>query len=85
MAKVKYYYDPETLSYRPIQSGKTLKISNFFLFLISSFLFGLFYAIRAFNHRFFKHAKGAFASNVRLQNYEFQFDLLGQRLSKWSK
>ena len=42
MAKVKYYYDPETLSYRPIQSGKTLKFSNLFLFLISSFLFGLF-------------------------------------------
>ena len=40
MAKVKYYYDPETLSYRPIQSGKTLKISNFFCSLFHLFCLG---------------------------------------------
>ena len=42
MAKVKYYYDPETLSYRPISSGKRLKISNFFSIffkIISCFYF----------------------------------------------
>ena len=42
MSKVKYYYDPETLSYKPVEYPRTLRISNFFIFLISSFLFGLF-------------------------------------------
>ena len=41
MSKNKYYYDKETLSYLPIKSGKVRKISNFFLFLISSLIFGI--------------------------------------------
>ena len=38
MSKVKYYYDPETLSYRPIGVTNKNRISNFVLFIVSSFL-----------------------------------------------
>ena len=81
MAKVKYYYDPETLSYRPIQSGKTLKISNFFLFLISSFLFGLFTLFGLLTTDFLNTPKELLLER-ELNNYEFQFDLLSQRLEQ---
>ena len=81
MAKVKYYYDPETLSYRPIQSGKTLKISNFFLFLISSFLFGLFTLFGLLTTDFLNTPKELLLER-ELKNYEFQFDLLAQRLEQ---
>jgi len=81
MAKVKYYYDPETLSYRPIQSGKTLKISNFFLFLISSFLFGLFTLFGLLTTDFLNTPKELLLER-ELKNYEFQFNLLTQRLEQ---
>ena len=81
MAKVKYYYDPETLSYRPIQSGKTLKVSNFFLFLISSFLFGLFTLFGLLTTDFLNTPKELLLER-ELKNYEFQFDLLVQRLEQ---
>ena len=81
MAKVKYYYDPETLSYRPIQSGKKLKISNFFLFLISSFLFGLFTLFGLLTTDFLNTPKELLLER-ELNNYEFQFDLLSQRLEQ---
>ena len=81
MAKVKYYYDPETLSYRPIQSGKTLKISNLFLFLISSFLFGLFTLFGLLTTDFLNTPKELLLER-ELNNYEFQFDLLSQRLEQ---
>ena len=42
MFKNKYYYDKEKLSYLPIKTGKVRKISNFFLFLVSSLIFGIF-------------------------------------------
>ena len=41
MAKIKYYYDPETLSYIPIENNNSIKISNLILFLTSSLLFGV--------------------------------------------
>ena len=41
MSKVKYYFDPETLSYRPIEITNKKRLSNFILFLLASFAFGL--------------------------------------------
>ncbi len=45
MSKVKYYYDPDTLSYRQIEPSKSNKVKNFILFLIAS---GLFAALLVF-------------------------------------
>ena len=40
MAKIKYHFDSETLSYVPVESSRTVKISRLLIFFISSFLFG---------------------------------------------
>ena len=41
MSKVKYYYDPDTLSYRKIEPKKSKKYRNLFLFALGAALFGL--------------------------------------------
>ncbi|WP_394750167.1 M23 family metallopeptidase [Spongiimicrobium salis] len=40
MSKVKYYYDPDTLSYRKIEPKKSRKYRNIFLFLLGAGIFG---------------------------------------------
>ena len=81
MAKVKYYYDPETLSYRPIERGKTFRISNFIIFLVSSFLFGLFTLFGLLTSDFLNTPKELLLER-EVKNYEFQFELLSQRLAQ---
>ena len=81
MAKVKYYYDQETLSYRPLESGKALKISNFILFLISSLFFGVLMLLMLLNTETFNTPKEVLQSR-ELENYELQFDLLNRKLSQ---
>jgi murein DD-endopeptidase MepM/ murein hydrolase activator NlpD len=81
MAKVKYYYDPETLSYRPISPGKRLKISNLFLFLISSLLFGVVGLFTLLNTDVINTPKEILQER-ELSNYKLQFDLLGRRIEQ---
>ena len=81
MAKVKYYYDPETLSYKPVEYPKTLKISNFLIFLISSFLFGLFILFGLLSTDFLNTPEELLLKR-ELKNYEFQFDLVSKRLGE---
>ena len=81
MAKVKYYYDHETLSYRPISSGKRLKISNLFLFLMSSLLFGIFGLFTLLNTDVINTPKEILQER-ELSNYKLQFDLLGRRIEQ---
>ncbi len=81
MAKVKYYYDQETLSYRPLESGKALKISNFILFLLSSLFFGILMLLLLLNTEAFNTPKEVLQSR-ELENYELQFDLLNRKLSQ---
>ena len=81
MAKVKYYYDPETLSYRPISPGKRLKVSNLFLFLISSLLFGVIGLFTLLNTEVIKTPKEILQER-ELSNYELQFNLLGRRIEQ---
>ena len=81
MAKVKYYYDQETLSYRPLESGKAIKISNFILFLLSSLFFGILMLLLLLNTEAFNTPKEVLQSR-ELENYELQFDLLNRKLSQ---
>ena len=81
MAKVKYYYDQETLSYRPLESGKALKISNFILFLLSSLFFGILMLLLLLNTEALNTPKEVLQSR-ELENYELQFDLLNRKLSQ---
>jgi len=77
MSKVKYYYDPETLSYRKIErkKGKTVKYGM--LFMLASALFGFLFVFIASQYiespreRALKH---------ELSNLELQFDLLNKRV-----
>ena len=41
MSKVKYYYDPDTLSYRKIEPEKSKRYRNIAFFFLGSFLFGM--------------------------------------------
>ena len=41
MAKIKYYYDTKTLSYKRIEFSRAKKIKNIFYFLIGSSFTGL--------------------------------------------
>ena len=79
MAKVKYYYDQDTLSYRPIESSKTLKISNFILFLISSILFGI-AALFVFLNTDFVSTPTEIVQAREIENYELQFNILNRKL-----
>ncbi len=81
MAKVKYYYDPETLSYKPFEYPRTLRISNFLVFLISSFLFGLFILFGLLTTDFLNTPEELLLKR-ELKNYEFQFDLVSKRLGE---
>jgi len=79
MSKVKYYYDPETLSYRPIGVTNKNRISNFVLFILSSFLLGLFSLLILLNSDWI-NTPAEMAQKRLIQNYELQFDILNKKL-----
>ena len=81
MSKVKYYYDPETLSYSPIHATNTNRISNFVLFILSSFLFGLFSLLILLNSDWI-NTPSEVAQKRLIQNYELQFDILNKKLTQ---
>ena len=77
MAKVKYYYDPETLSYKPVEYPRTLRISNFFFFNIF-ISFRPFYTIGLLTTDFLNTPEELLLKR-ELKNYEFQFDLVSKK------
>ena len=81
MNKRKYFYDPETLSYIPIEVNNSIKISNLLLFLISSFLFGLIILFILLNTSFVNTPQELLLKR-ELQNSELQFELLNRRVSQ---
>ena len=89
MAKVKYYYDSETLSYRPISSGKGLKISNLLLFLISSLLFGIIALLTLLNTNVIKTPKEILYKSrkytTRDLKYWSDYDIDKETLEKMKK
>ena len=81
MSKVKYYYDPETLSYRAIGVTNKNRISNFVLFILSSFLLGLFSLLILLNSDWI-NTPAEMAQKRLIQNYELQFDILNKKLTQ---
>ena len=53
MKKVKYYYDPETLSYKRIRNRKRTKVRNALIFLTAAALFGILFSLVMINARLF--------------------------------
>ena len=81
MSKVKYYFDSDTLSYRPITLTNKNRVSSFVLFLLSSFLFGLFTLLVLLNSDWL-NTPSEIAQKRAIQNYELQFDILNKKLSQ---
>lgn len=81
MSKVKYYYDQETLSYRPIKVTSKNRISNIVLFVLASFFFGVTCLLILLNSDVI-NTPSEIVQKRTLKNYELQFDILNKKLSQ---
>lgn len=79
MAKVKYYYDPKTLSYRKIEKGPGHRIRNTAIFLASAALFGLMFYIIADN---FINSPKEKRLQREVENMKIQYDILNERMDQ---
>ena len=81
MSKVKYYYDPDTLSYRKIEPKKSKRYRNIFLFLLGSALFGFIGLIILLNTRWVNTPK-ELSLEREVRNYELQYDILSRKMDQ---
>ncbi|MEO2100101.1 MAG: M23 family metallopeptidase [Flavobacteriaceae bacterium] len=81
MSKVKYYYDQETLSYRPITVTNKNRISNVVLFLLTALFFGVSALLILLNSEVI-NTPAEISQKRALRNYELQFDILNKKLSQ---
>ena len=79
MAKVKYYYDTKTLSYKRIEFSRVKKLKNFFYFLIGSALTGLLMVIIFF--QFFDSPKEKILNREIAQLYS-QYEIVQNKLTQ---
>lgn len=79
MSKVKYYYDPESLSYRKIVHKKTTTIKYAFMFILASALFGFMFVFIA--SQYLESPKER-ALKRELQNTQLQFQLLNRKMTE---
>lgn len=81
MSKVKYYYDQETLSYRPITVTNKNRISNILLFILASFFFGLSSLFILLNSDAL-NTPAEIAQKRAIKNYELQLDIMNKKLGQ---
>jgi murein DD-endopeptidase MepM/ murein hydrolase activator NlpD len=81
MSKVKYYYDPDTLSYRKIEPKKTRRYRNIALFVLGSFLFGLLALVLLLNTNLV-NTPAELSLRREVKNYELQFELLNKKMEQ---
>lgn len=81
MSKVKYYYDPDTLSYRKIEPLKSRKYRNIALFMLGSFLSGFLGLVLLLNTNLVNTPK-ELSLQRDVKNYEFRFELLNKKLEQ---
>jgi murein DD-endopeptidase MepM/ murein hydrolase activator NlpD len=79
MAKVKYYYDSDTLSYRKIEYKKGRKTKIFFLSVLGILLSGFLLLIIYLNIPYIETPKEK-ALKRELSNMELQFELLNKKM-----
>jgi len=79
MAKVKYYYDSDTLSYRKIEYKKGRKTKIFFLSLLGMILSGFLLLIIYLNIPYIETPREK-ALKRELSNMELQFELLNKKM-----
>ncbi|WP_373075346.1 M23 family metallopeptidase [Zeaxanthinibacter enoshimensis] len=81
MSKVKYYYDPDTLSYRKIEPKKSRKYRNIFLFIAASAIFGFLGLMILLNTDLFNTPRELSLAR-EVKNYELQFELINRKLEQ---
>lgn len=81
MSKVKYYYDPDTLSYRKIEPEKSRRYRNIAFFFLGSFLFGFLGLILLLNTNLINTPRELSLAR-ELKNYELQFELLNKKMEQ---
>lgn len=79
MAKVKYYYDPETLSYRKIELRKRDKFKKTLIFLASSLLFATIIVLLSFQ---FIESPRQKAQKRELENMKLRYELLDKKITQ---
>ncbi|WP_212923440.1 M23 family metallopeptidase [Capnocytophaga cynodegmi] len=79
MKKIKYYYDPETLSYKRIISRKRTKVRNVLLFLTASTLFGGIAMFLMVNTRFL-YTPREVSLQREIKQYETNFQILNKKM-----
>ncbi|MDI3521772.1 MAG: hypothetical protein PWR04_1760 [Anaerophaga sp.] len=79
MSKVKYKYNPETLTYEPIERGFRYKLRRFFTFSLSSAVLGVFYFL-GYSYVFDSpQEKRLERENSRLQS---QYEIMDRKLQQ---
>jgi len=81
MSKVKYYYDPDTLSYRKIEAKKTRRYRNIFLFSLGSVISGLLGLILLLNTNLLNTPR-ELSLQREAKNYELRFELLNKKMEQ---
>ena len=81
MSKVKYYYDPDTLSYRKIEPKKSRRYRNIGLFVLGAALFGLFSLVFLLNTNLI-NTPAELSLRREVNNYELQFELLNKKMEQ---
>ncbi len=79
MSKVKYYYDPDTLSYRKIEPKKSRRYRNMLFFVLGSALFGFLGLTLLLNTNFLNTPRELSLAR-EVKNYELQFELLNRKM-----
>lgn len=79
MGKVKYYYDPETLSYRKIKKQKRTTFKYATMFILASALFGFLFVFIA-SHYIESPKERELARE--LENMQLQYKLLNKRMDE---
>ncbi|MEM6542323.1 MAG: M23 family metallopeptidase, partial [Bacteroidota bacterium] len=77
----KYYYDPDTLSYRKIEPKKSKRYRNITLFVLGAALFGFLGLLFLLNTNLVNTPKELSLAR-EVQNYELQFDILDKKMEQ---
>ena len=81
MSKIKYYFDSESLSYKPVIKSRTLQVSNFILFILSAIIFGVFSLFILLNSEVISTPKEIIQER-ELENLALQYDLMNLKLNQ---
>ena len=79
MAKIKYYYDTKTLSYKPIKLNSGEKIRGYFIFFLSSILLSFF--ILMIFYQFFDSPKEK-RLKLEIQNLTSQYEVINNDMKQ---